>query len=207
MRGFGGWLALGLCFGSAAIADDGQRFRLQIGHVSSPTELFGSLETTLGIDGALGVRFSFEHLFNRHFGLEAGAATSEHAVTLSFTSNGNRRETAFRMMPLTLLANYHFGDSDRADPYFGGGLAYVFVDDAVPLGGTEPVSVDPELIWTVQYGIDIVLGKRELFQPLQQKWKLGISVAYFPDEAFYVGPTAIPLESFQVWAGVTLRLN
>ena len=207
MRAYPIGLALGLGLGAAAFADDGQRFRLQAGYVTAPTELYTSLETTLGMNGAFGVRLSFEHLFNRHFGLEAGVATSDHPVTISFSSNGTRRETSFRMTPLTLFANYHFGDSDRADPYFGGGAAYVFSSDAVPVGGGEPVSVDPELTWTVQYGIDIVLGRRELFQPLPQKWKLGISVAYLPDDAVQVGRTAIPIESFHVYAGVTLRLN
>ena len=112
------------------------------------------------------------------------------------------------MTPLTLMANYHFGDADRVDPFFGGGLAYVLVGDAVPLSGTEPVSLDPELTWAVQYGIDIALGKRKLFQPLARKWNLGLSVSYLPSTAAAsAGRISMPLESIHIYAGVTLRVE
>ena len=200
------WIARGILGSTPLFAESEERFRFQLGYVSSPSEIFHSGGVLLGLEDAPGARFAWEHKFSDRFGLEVGAATSDHDFALSSGSHGSR-ETSFRMTPLTLMGNLHFADSDRVDPFFGGGLAYVFVTDYVPLGETESVSVDPELTWTVQYGIDIALGKRELFQPLARKWNLALSVSYLPQSAgASAGPGELSLESFQFHAGATLRV-
>ena len=158
-----------LAFGGSSIllgADD-QRLRAQLGYVSSPTELFPG-DVSLGAQSALGGRLSYEYLLQERFGLELGLATSQHDFVL-FIVNGVPRSSDLRLTPLSLAGNLNFGDTERIDPFFGAGVAYVTLGDFSARGNSVETPVDAELTWTAQFGMDIFL---------KENWALGLGLSY-----------------------------
>lgn len=205
MRRFLCWLFLTFGFSSLLLADNDQRLRFQVGLVSSVSELFNSQGVTLGAERALGVRVSFEKVFSERLGVEVGLGTSRHDFTLAIF-NGVRRASEFRMTPLTLAANLHFGDSHRVDSFFGAGFAYVSIGDFSPSGGGQGESVDAELTWMAQYGLDIALGSERQIRSPSHPWMLGLSISYMNFEA-QAGNTPLPIETIGVYAGVAWRMH
>lgn len=196
-------IMIGLSSSSILFASEAQRLRLQIGHVSSPLELTGTVG--LGADNALGARIAYERLFTERFGLEVGLASSQHDLTLVIV-NGVPRTSSFRMSPLTLSGTLHVGASNRVDSFFGAGLAYVTVSDYTPAGSSESISVNSELTWTVQYGMDIALGRKQRLSAKRKRWSLGLSVSYMQGEAD-AGSLSLPLETVNISAGVVWQLR
>jgi outer membrane protein W len=92
------------------------------------------------------------------------------------------------------------------DSYFGAGLAYVTVSDYTPAGSSESISVDSELTWTVQYGMDIALGRKQRLSAKKKRWSLGFSVSYMQGEA-EAGSLSLPLETVNISAGVVWQLR
>lgn len=205
MRRFHCWLFLTFGFSSLLLAGDDQRLRAQIGHVSSVSGLFNSQGVTLGADRALGARISFENLLTKKLGLEVGLGTSQHDFTLAIF-NGVRRASEFRMTPLTLAGNLHFGDSKRVDSFFGAGVAYVSIGDFSPSGSGENVSVDAELTWMAQYGLDIALGSKRQINSPSHRWMLGLSISYMDVDA-QAGNMPLPIEAVGVYAGMVWRFR
>lgn len=203
MRRLSCGLILVFACSSHPLGADDQLLRLQIGHVSSATNLFNSGGVTLGVENAAAGRIAFEHMFTDKLGIEAGLGTSQHDFTLLIV-NGVRRGSEFRLTPLTLGGNLHFGDSRRVDPFFGAGLAYVMIDDFSRLNGLEEASVDPEFTWFLQYGMDIALGKLRRSDPTKKRWNLGLAISYMNFEAEAVSQP-LPIETINIYAGVTWR--
>lgn len=181
-------LAFGGC--SLLLGADGQRLRAQLGYVSSPTELLPT-DVSLGAQSALGGRLSFEYLFTERFGLEMGLASSQHDYVLMIV-NGVPRGSEFRLTPLTLVGNLHFGDSKRVDSFFGAGVAYVTIGDFSARGNSVETSVDAELTWTVQFGMDITMKKN---------WGLALGVSYLNFRAD-AGAGELGVETLSIFAGV-----
>lgn len=181
-----------LAFGGSSLllGADGHRLRAQLGYVSSPTELLPA-DVSLGAQGALGGRLSYEVLFTERFGLEMGLATSQHDYVLMIV-NGVPRTSDFRMTPLTLAGNLHFGDTARVDPFFGAGLAYVTIGDFSARGNSVATPVDAELTWTAQFGMDIAL---------KGNWGLGLGISYLNFRAD-AGAGELAVETLSIYAGV-----
>ena len=186
-----------LAFGGSSLllgADD-QRLRAQLGYVSSPTELFPG-DVSLGAQSALAERLAYEYLFTERFGLEVGLATSQHEYVLAIV-NGVPRGSDFRLTPLSLVGNVHFGDSKRVDPFFGAGVAYVTIGDFSARGNSVETSVDAELTWTAQFGMDIFMKKN---------WGLAFDVSYLNFRAD-AGAGELGVETLNIFAGVAWRFK
>jgi outer membrane protein W len=181
-----------LAFGGSSLllGADGQRLRAQLGYVSSPTELLPA-DVSLGAQSALGGRLSFEYLFTERFGLEMSLASSQHDYVLMIV-NGVPRGSDFRLTPLTLVGNLHFGDSKRVDPFFGAGVAYVTIGDFSARGNSVETTVDAELTWTAQFGMDISVKKN---------WGLALDVSYLNFRAD-AGAGELGVETLSIYAGV-----
>jgi outer membrane protein W len=181
-----------LAFGGSTLllGAQGQRLRAQLGYVASPTELLPG-DVSLGAQSALGGRLSYEVLFTERFGLEMGLATSQHDYVLIIV-NGVPRTSDFRLTPLTLAGNLHFGDTERVDPFFGAGLAYVTIGDFSARGNSVETPVDAELTWTAQFGMDIAL---------KGNWGLGLGISYLNFRAD-AGAGKLGVETLSIFAGV-----
>ena len=152
---------------------------------------------SLGAQSALGGRLAYEYLFTERFGLEVGLATSQHDYVLMIV-NGVPRASDFRLTPLTLAGNLHFGDSKRVDPFFGVGVAYVTIGDFSARGNSVETSVDTELTWTAQFGMDIFMKKKN--------WGLALDVSYLNFRAD-AGAGELGVETLNIFAGVAWRFK
>jgi outer membrane protein W len=182
------------CGGSSLLLAAGeQRFRVEISHVSSGSELL-NLGVELGAENAFGGRLSFEHLWSERFGLEIGLATSSHDYTIAIF-NGVPRTVEFRLTPLTIAGNLHFGGTNRIDNFAGVGVAYVTVGDFSERGSTTTLPVDAEFTWMAQYGMDI---------SLKEPWSLGLAISYF-DVDVRPGALQLNVEAVSIFVGVVWR--
>lgn len=195
MRRFLCGLILAFTGSSLLFGASDQRLRAQLGYVSSPTELLPT-DVSLGAQSAFGARLSYEYLFTQRFGLEMGLATSQHEYILMIV-NGVPRGSDFRLTPLTLAGNLHFGDPGRVDPFFGAGLAYVTLGDLSERGGSTVTPAGAELTWTAQFGMDIYL---------KSDWGLGLDVSYLNFRAD-AGGGKVAIETLSILVGVTRRLK
>lgn len=152
-------VALALVVSTPALAEDGQRFRLQAVWVS-PSDGFAGQGLEIDVDDALGGRVAWERVWGGRYGLELAVSTTVHSSRSSFegaeVSVGDARLT-----PATAAFNVHFAGGSRSDLYAGAGLAYVGYSDvevAFPGAPNERFAIDDELTWLAQLGVDVPIG-------------------------------------------------
>lgn len=200
MRIFRFALVISLLLPAVASAQDAGRFRIQ-GLWANPTGDLKEDDVTIEADDAYGIRFAWEFLWSERFGLELGAATSDH--DLLATSEGIEMNVAdTRMTPITATINLHFAPGAQADFYVGVGAAYVLYDDVtvkVPDEPAEKFSVDDELTWMVQVGLDVPVGDR---------FGLTFAVQYIDtelDAGSADDHTVVPIEPWVAAAGLLIH--
>jgi outer membrane protein W len=159
MRHLAAVVALALAVAAPLHAQD-QRIRLQ-GIWVSPSGGFEGQGLSIDVEGALGGRVAWEHLWSSRYGLELAAATSVHGSRATFDEAGLPVSDA-RILPLTAAFNLHLPSGGKSDLFVGAGLAYVRfsnVEVAFPGEPNQRFKVDDDLTWLAQAGLDLPLGR------------------------------------------------
>lgn len=203
------WGLVMLMLPAAAFAQVEQRFRLQ-GTWSNPTdelrEHYEEGDVFIEAEDAFGGRLAYEVLFGDRLGVELAAGTVRHDVAVEAELVGfptSRLELGrIRVTPITASLLYHLAPHSKTDFYVGGGAAYVDYGDfelTIDNAG-EKLSVDADLTYTLQAGLDLKLNER---------WRLTGNVQWIDTKArFSDDPDAddsLPISPVVVGAGVALR--
>ena len=102
------------------------------------------------------------YMINRHWGLELILGYSEHTVkgVKNWNNLGDVAET--KVLPPTLLLQYHFLPDSSIRPYIGAGINYTyFFDEEVPgILGTPGSKVKLDSSWglAAQVGMDVAIN-------------------------------------------------
>lgn len=108
-------------------------------------------------DKALGFEASYEHMFNKMFGLELAIAYADHDIK----ANGSKIASV-SSMPVLLNGNFHF--LEGLDLYVGPTIGYAFLGDLKAENGFEfdegqtSVGTKSQFVYGVNAGLDIPIG-------------------------------------------------
>lgn len=146
--------------GSNAVAV-GYGFGTFLGGLSSNFSQFGDVRYT----GTGPLYAKFEHAVRDNVGLGVSVAYAANQWEYQYDVNGARYRETTKRSTYSVLArfNYHFGNSDKFDPYLGMGLGYRNAKWTVEDNGPESSGV--ELKSLMPFGMELTLGARYFFAP------------------------------------------
>jgi len=122
--------------------------------------------TGVDVDDATTLDLDFTYMVTNNFGVELLLdLTSKHDVDATNTLNGTKIGDV-RVLPPSLIAQWHFLPKSNIRPYAGAGINYTFFFDEstdkewdATLGGKTKLSVDDTWGLVAQAGIDIDINK------------------------------------------------
>lgn len=106
-----------------------------------------------------------------HWGVELILGYSEHTVKATNGARavvetlGNRALIDTKVLPPTLLLQYHFSPNSKIRPYVGAGINYThFFDESVPSksgisNSGDDIELDDSWGWAVQAGVDVAINE------------------------------------------------
>jgi outer membrane protein len=125
--------------------------------------------TTVTVDDAFTLDIDITYMFTQNIGAEllldipTKHDVSSEGPTLASLAPGNILST--RVLPPSLLLQYHFLPNEQVRPYVGAGLnfTYFFDEEATAsldkgLGGVTDLELDSSFGWAVQAGVDFDMG-------------------------------------------------
>jgi len=126
--------------------------------------------TGLDVDDATTLDLDFTYMVTNNFGVELLLdLTSKHDITATGGFAGDRIGDV-RVLPPSLIAQWHFLPSNNIRPYAGAGVNYTFFFDESTksdwdkrLGGKTKLSVDDTWGLVAQVGVDIDINKDWFF--------------------------------------------
>jgi opacity protein-like surface antigen len=100
----------------------GHGFGTFLGGLSSNFDQFGDVKYT----GTGPLYVKYEHAVNDHIGLGVNVAYAANKWAYNYENDGARYTETTERTTYSILArfNYHFGNSDKFDPYLGLGMGY-----------------------------------------------------------------------------------
>lgn len=115
------------------------------------------------------IYFKYEYAISEKLGVGLAVANVNNSYTASgtyFDNNGIARSYTEKLSRsnTSILArlNWHFGEDDRFDPYFGFGMGYRFGDWRYTI--SDPAAGDNETIPTIiPFGFELTTGARFFF--------------------------------------------
>ncbi len=129
----------------------------------------------LSVSGATGFEGDVSYMVTPMLGVEVSLESSTHALkdnsgqVASTTGNGSDLLGTTSMLPLTVIAQYHFMPKMRVHPYVGLGLNYtLFNKEESGLNGVT-LNVDNTVGLAAQTGVDIGIHER---------WFLNVDLKY-----------------------------
>jgi outer membrane protein len=138
----------------------------------SPPPVKGS---KLSISGATSFEGDATYMATRSIGVEVSLESSTHVLkdnngkVASTTGKGSDLIGATSMLPLTVMAQYHFTPKPAIHPYVGLGLNYtLFYKEESGLSGAD-LKVDNTVGFALQTGVDI---------GIHEKWFLNVDLKY-----------------------------
>jgi len=161
--------------------------RGRIAHID-PNDDSGTLSTDAGnlgegvtVDSDTIPELDITYMITPNWGVELILGYSEHTVTTHkgagdvVGSLGSKDVIDTKVLPPTLLLQYHFRPNATVKPYFGAGVNYTyFWDEDVPSNSgvyTSDAKVDLEDSWglALQVGMDIAINE-DWFINMDVKW-------------------------------------
>jgi len=125
----------------------------------------------LNVEDSYSLDIDFTYMVSNNFGVELLLDTSsKHRVTL-----GGTDVVVARVLPPSLIAQYHFSPGSKIRPYVGAGINYtLFFDEetAGPLTGGG-VELDDSVGYVVQAGVDY---------DISNEWFINIDIKYIDME-------------------------
>lgn len=115
----------------------------------------------LDVDDKTTAEIGFTHFFTSNWAMDLGLSVAKHDVTL----NGNDAGSA-RLMPLNVLAQYHFMPEGTWRPYVGVGLNYTHFSDVDIQGGSVNLEKD-RFGPVIQAGLDV---------PIDNTWSVNADI-------------------------------
>jgi len=107
----------------------------------------------------------YEHAVNDHIGLGVNVAYAANKWAYNYENDGARYTETTERTTYSILArfNYHFGNSDKFDPYLGLGMGYRDAKWTVQPPGTGSSGV--ELKSLMPFGMELTIGARYFLTP------------------------------------------
>ncbi|HEY0976222.1 MAG TPA: outer membrane beta-barrel protein [Flavobacteriales bacterium] len=139
----------------------GYGFGTFLGGLSSNFDQFGEVK----YKGTGPLYFKFEHGVSDRIGLGVNVAYATNQWDYTYTSDSSTYKETTKRSTYSVLArfNYHFGNSDRFDPYLGLGLGYRNAKWTVEDSGSGTSGV--ELKSLMPFGMELTIGARYFFSP------------------------------------------
>lgn len=139
----------------------GYGFVTFLGSISENFDSYGDVQ----YKGMGPLYFKFEHAVTDHIGLglNVAYATNEWVYNYQFDNSTYTETTKRSTYSVLARFNYHFGESEKFDPYFGMGLGFRQAKWTSEDSGPEGSGV--ELKSLMPFGMDLTLGARYFFTP------------------------------------------
>ncbi len=102
------------------------------------------------------------YFWTNNFATELILASTKHQIGANGTSLGNLSLGDVRLLPPTLLAQYHFSPEGQIRPYLGAGINYTFFFDAEP-GDVDSIKYEDGFGFALQAGTDIAINEDWFF--------------------------------------------
>lgn len=134
------------------------------------TDAFGNLGEGVSVDSDTIPELDITYMITPHWGVELILGYSEHTVTTHKAAGdvvatlGNKEVIDTKVLPPTLLLQYHFAPNSDFRPYVGAGINYTyFFDEKVPSSSAISVpgdSIDLDSSWgfALQVGVDVAVN-------------------------------------------------
>jgi len=158
------------------------------------TQAFGDIGEGVTVDSDTIPELDITYMITQNWGVELILGYSEHTVTThkgagdAVAGFGDRDVIDTKVLPPTLLLQYHFRPNAKVQPYFGAGVNYTyFWDEDVPSDSgvyTSNAKVDLEDSWglALQIGMDIAISEN-WFVNMDVKWIEMDTTAKFKETA------------------------
>ena len=127
--------------------------RARLINISPDASSSGSLAAA-DVESHYSLDIDFTYMMSDNFGLELLLDTSSsHRVTA-----GGNDIAVVRVLPPSLIAQYHISPSSNVRPYIGAGINYtLFLDEELVGGGS--IELDDSIGFVVQAGVDYDINK------------------------------------------------
>lgn len=137
-------------------AFDKERFliRSRVAFVLPDTDGSTSLGGRPDADNDVVPELDFTYFFTKHIAMELILATSSHDLRAEGTIAGDLDLGDARLLPPTLLLQYHFTTSRQFSPYIGVGVNYTVSFDEESGNDTNSLRIDNSLGPALQVGLD-----------------------------------------------------
>jgi outer membrane protein len=194
-------LALALFIGTALVPEpvaafEAGEFLVRVrGIVVMPDES-GSL-SPLGGDLQVSTTYApeadFSYFITKNISLELIAAITQHSLSASKTALGSIDLGKTKVLPPTLLAQYHFLSDEMFSPYVGVGFNYTFFFDETAGPVADSVKVDDAYGPAFQLGFDIQFPNSNFVFNADAKF-----ILISPDVKARAGTTRIDSRNFDL---------
>jgi len=164
----GDWLVRGRIAHIAPKDDSGQLYT----DVLSPGAYVG-IEEGVGVNSDTIPELDITYMITPHWGVELILGYSEHTVKAHKSADATARSLGLtgssdvidtKVLPPTLLLQYHFAPNSNIRPYVGAGINYTyFFDEEVPNSSLvsasgDDIKLDSSFGFAVQAGVDIAIN-------------------------------------------------
>ena len=135
-----------------------------------------SVGSSATVESDIMPELDFTYMLDPHWGLELILAYTEHEVDTKLLGLGNIAET--KVLPPTLMLQYHFAPTSNIRPYVGAGINYTYFFDSEVKGDLDIPGADLDIddSWglAAQAGVDI---------DLDDTWFVNFDVKYIDIDA------------------------
>lgn len=115
---------------------------------------------SVDVDDVIVPELDIMYFFTDHIATELVLATSKHDVGATLVGVGDVDLGEVRLLPPTLLLQYHFRPNKTFRPYAGAGLNYtMFLNEEAPGGAVTDIDYDDSVGYALQAGFDYGLNK------------------------------------------------
>ncbi len=139
----------------------GYGFGTFLSGLSSNFDQFGDVK----YKGMGPIYFKYEHGVSDRIGMGVNVAYATNQWDYTYRSDSSTYKQTTKRSTYSILArfNYHFGNSDKFDPYLGMGLGYRNAKWTVEDNGPDNSGV--ELKSLMPFGMELTIGARYLVSP------------------------------------------
>ncbi|MFO1153398.1 MAG: OmpW family outer membrane protein [Rhodospirillales bacterium] len=135
----------------------------------------------------------FSYFFTKNISVELIAAITEHSLSASKTAIGNIDLGKTKVLPPTLLAQYHFFADEMISPYVGIGFNYTFFFDETAGPVADSVKIDDAYGPAFQLGFDLQFPNSNFVFNADAKF-----ILLSPDVKARAGSTHIDSQNFDL---------
>ncbi|MFO1128520.1 MAG: OmpW family outer membrane protein [Rhodospirillales bacterium] len=135
----------------------------------------------------------FSYFFTKNISVELIAAITQHSLSASKTSIGNIDLGKTKVLPPTLLAQYHFFSDEMISPYVGVGFNYTFFFDTTDGPVADSVKIDNAYGPAFQLGFDLQFPNSNFVFNADAKF-----ILLSPDVKARAGSTQIDSRNFDL---------